>query len=510
MTTETVLFGALWHESNSFQPELTTRDHFQSRVECFGQDIITTLSGTNTSVGGIIDVAQELDIELIPTVYAEAMPGGPVEKATYQFYTDHLIDAVREHADELDGIVLPLHGAMVPEHLDDGEGPIVSRIRGIVGDELPITAALDLHGNNTDELVDGLDALACYREYPHIDTGETGRRAMRLLVKTMRGDISPTMHIERPPMLLFGPNTTTRGGPMVDVMEYARSLEQERVLEMNLFYGFAKADTPSTGVSVITVTDDDKRAAKTAAQKLANRVWDARETLIPDYPTPVEAVERAADLLDEKSDDEGPIMLCDVGDDVAAGTAGDGTPILAAMLDQELPNSGFAIIRDPGVVDDAIEHGVGSIFTTTLGGKIDDLHGGPIHDLEAYVKAITDGEFVNQGPVGTGSTVQMGRTVRLACGPSRDIEVIVTESPGVPLDAEIWRHIGIQPGRKDVLGIKSEIYYGEDDDHIASGVIFVDTPGLWSMDLTQFDYQEISRPVYPLDEPADDAYVIED
>lgn len=506
MTNETVLFGALWHESNSFQPELTTRDHFQSRVECFGQDIITELTGTNTSVGGVIDVAQELDINLIPTVYAEAMPGGRVEKATYQFYTDRLIDAVEEHADDLDGIVLPLHGAMVPEHLDDGEGPIVSRIRDIVGDDLPITAALDLHGNITDELVEGLDAMACYQEYPHIDTGETGRRSMRLLVQTIRGEISPTMHIERPPMFLFGPNTTTRGGPMVDIMDYARSLEQEPVLEINLFYGFAKADTPSSGVSVITVTDDDQAAGKTVAQKLAHRVWDARETLIPEYPSPTEAVEQATDLLVDISDDEGPIMLCDVGDDVAAGTAGDGTPILAAMLDQELSNSGFAIIRDPQVVEEAIANGVRNTFTTTLGGKIDDLHGEPIQDLEVYVKAVTDGEFVNQGGVGTGSTVQMGRTVRLACGETNDIEVIVTESPGVPLDAEIWRHIGIQPERKDVLAIKSEIYYGEDDDHIASDVIFVDSPGLWSMDLSQFNYQKISRPIYPVDDPSDGAY----
>jgi microcystin degradation protein MlrC len=296
---------------------------------------------------------------------------------------------------------------------------------------------------------------------------------------------------------------------MQEVMAYARQLEDEPVLKTNVFYGFAKADTPSTGVSVVSVTDGSQERAEHAARDLAGHIWHNRERLNPDFPSSDEAVQQAREIVSGQPLDAGPVMLCDVGDDVAAGTAGDGTPLLRALLEQKVENAGFAILRDPEVVSEAVQSGVGSAFLTTLGGKTDNLHGEPIEDVEVYVKAITDGVFVNQGPVGTGQTVKMDQTVHLECGPNREVSVIATQSPGVPLDAEVWRHIGIQPERRSILAIKSEIFYGEDDDHFAGDVLFVDTPGLWSMDHSQFEYSYLQDPIYPIDDLPDDAYNME-
>jgi microcystin degradation protein MlrC len=157
-------------------------------------------------------------------------------------------------------------------------------------------------------------------------------------------------------------------------------------------------------------------------------------------------------------------------------------------------------------VEKCVDVGVGERISVDLGGKSDAIYGGPIKNLEVYVKAITDGKFANMGPTNTGSEVNFGKAVRLQTGTEDGINIIVTQQGGVPLDDETWRHIGIQPERLDLLVIKSEIYYGEDDDHIASDVRYVNSPGLASMDLSTFEFNHITRPKFPIDTIGDDEY----
>lgn len=507
MTDETVLLGGFAHETNTFAADTTDREQFRSRRGYAGEEIPEKMRGTNTCEGGVIDVAEEGGVDLRYTISASATPGGVVGAEAYEFYTDRIVSGAEAHREELDGVVLCLHGAMVPERMDDGEGPLVERVREVVGPDVPIAVTLDLHGNITDRLVAAADVLVAYEEYPHTDMGDTGRRAMRLLHRTMRGEVDPTTAVERPPVLAMTPKQNTREAPMADLMAAAR--EQERrdgVLKVNVFPGFQQADVPSMGFSVPVVTDDDPELAREVARDLAERVWDRRERFVGDYPEPEEAVARAKRLVADGATEDGPVVMADAGDNPGGGGAADGTTVLRELLDQEVTNAGFAIMRDPEAVDAAVEAGVGERVTVTVGGKIDDLHGDPIEGVDGYVAVLTDGEFENTGPMATGSENHLGRTVRFECGAEDGVSVFLTENRLQPLDAEIWRHAGVQPERLDVLVVKSSNHYRADYEPMASEVIQVNTPGLAVMDPRKFEFERIRRPQFPLDEMDDDAY----
>jgi microcystin degradation protein MlrC len=507
MADETVLLGGFAHETNTFASGLTDRPLFQERREYFGEDVPEKMTGTNTCEGGAIDAAEEEAIELVHTVTASATPSGVVAESAYEFYTGEILAGVEEHSDDIDGVCLCLHGAMVPEGMDDGEGPLVAAVRERVGPDVPIAVTLDLHGNITDQLVEEADVLVAYEEYPHTDMGDTGRRAMRLLARTMRGEVEPVMHVERPPVLAMGPKQNTRDGPMAEVMATAREYEgRDDVLKVNLFPAFHQADVPSMGFSIPVVADGDPAAAKQVSRELAAHIWDRRKEFVGDYPEPVEAVSRAKELAADLDEDDGPVVMADVGDNPGGGGAADGTTVLRELLDQGLTNTGFALIRDPEAVAACVDAGVGERVTVDLGGKTDDMHGDPIADLDVYVTAITDGEFENTGPMGTGSENHLGRTVLVRAGDEDGVSIIVTENRMQPLDAEIWRHVGIQPERLDVLVVKSTNHFRADYEPMSSEVIPVNSIGLVAMDPRKFEFEHIRRPQFPIDEMSDDDY----
>jgi microcystin degradation protein MlrC len=519
MAHEVVLVGSFKHESNTFSPEPTDRSQFQERIEYFGEEVTERLRGTNTEVGGAIDVAEAEDVELIQTVAASATPGGPVPAETYEFYSERILDGVREHADDLDGVLLPLHGAMVPEGMDDGEGPLIAAVREEVGEDVPIVATLDLHGNLTDQMIDASDALIGFETYPHVDMCETGRRGMRILLDAVRGETDPVNVIERPPVLAYGPLQNTQEGPMARVMAKAREFEErDGVVKVSVFPGFYSADIPSMGCSVPVVTDGDPELGREIAREMAEYIWGRREEFVGDFPEPAEAVARATELAADLGDDDGPVVMADVGDNPGGGGTADTTPVLRELLDQAVTDAGFAIMHDPEVVEQCVAAGVGEPVTVTVGAKkeTDAETGDPIEDLDGYVKAITDGEFVNTGPMGTGTENHLGQTVQFVCGGVHDdesprshedgVSVIVTENRMQPLDAEIWRHVGIQPERLGVLVVKSTNHYRADYEPMSSHVVPINSPGLYPMDPTKYTYTRVRRPQFPLDEMADDDY----
>jgi microcystin degradation protein MlrC len=509
VTGETVVLAAFHHESNSFvsNPAVTTRADFGERYEYTGQEVVERLRGTGTEVGGIVDVAEEAGVDLRPIVAASATPGAPVERETYEHYAGEILNGIEATSDSIDGVLLSLHGAMVTEHLNDPEGTLTARVRDLVGPDIPISVTLDLHGNVTSELVEVADSIVGYEEYPHLDMAETGRRGTRILVETMRGTVTPTTHVERPPQVIFQPKAYTPSGPMADIVALAREYqERDGVLATNVFVGYYHADVPGMGVTTPVVTDDDPALAREIARDLAATLWRRRDAFVEDYPGADEAVAEAKRLA--RHTDDGPIVMADFGSNPGGGGASDGTTIPRALLERNVPNAGYALMYDPAVVDRCLEAGVGATLTVTLGGKTDGRHGDPIEDLEVYVTAITDGRYVNTGTShgGTGVQNDLGPTVHLECGPNRELHVVVTGVRASAFDAEVWRHVGIQPERLDVLCIPSFVAFLGDYASMASDVVLADTPGASAVDPRQFEYQHIPRPLYPLDDLTDDHY----
>jgi microcystin degradation protein MlrC len=296
---------------------------------------------------------------------------------------------------------------------------------------------------------------------------------------------------------------------MADVEAAARDLEARAgVTKVNVFPGFHKADVPSMGASVVAVAADAERA-RDAARTLAEQWWNRRDAFVGDFPDPSAAVAEASDLAADRGEEDGPVVLADAGDNPGGGGTGDETAVLRELVEQGVANSGFAIVHDPESVAACVDAGVGEPVSLSLGGTAEGGFTDPLR-VDARVATLTDGEFRNTGPMGTGSENHFGRTARVECTlatgddsderPDGHVSVVVTENRRQPLDAELWRHVGVQPERFAVVAVKSNNHYRADYEPMASHVITVNSPGLAAFDPHRYDYERIARPRYPIDD----------
>jgi microcystin degradation protein MlrC len=481
------------HETNTFANRKTTYDDFVHDWFFRGEEL-RQLRVTNTVPGGFVAAIESSpDLELVPLVHAGATPGGVVTADAVERIEGEILDGLRRS--NPDAVVLCLHGAMVTELSDDGEGQTLRRMREIVGREVPIVAVLDLHANLTQAMVDLADVLVPYNSYPHVDMAERGAEAARLAVQIARREVKPTTGYVKLPLAPVTPKQFSGIEPTKSVMSKAFEIESRTgVLNAAVCFAFAYADIPHVGMGVTVTTDDDQTAADLFAEELADLIMERHEEFRPDLMTVEEAVHTAI------AEPEGPIILADLGDNPGGGSACDGTALLWALLDLGADDAAFALIADPEVVAQAFDVGIGGELSTVLGAKTDDLHGYPI-PVTATVQSLSDGRFVYEGPMNRGAEDSLGRTVVLTCQGRHGglVEVIVCENRVQPYDAAVFRSQGIEPTAKKILVVKSMVHFRGSFGPFAARIIEVNTPGLTSMDLTRFKYTKLRRPLWPLD-----------
>jgi microcystin degradation protein MlrC len=488
-----IAVGGFAHETNTFSPRPTDLGDFEATGLLRGEQILN-LRGTRTPAGGFIEAAgRNRTIQLLPTVMAYAVPGGVVTKRAVDTIEGELLRRIREA--KPDAVVLSLHGAMVTEESDDGEGTTIARVRDIIGPGVPLIVELDSHANVTSAMVEGADVLLPYNTYPHIDGYERAIEGIELATAMLDGTLKPTSVLARIPMISAPPKEHTGAGIGKAIMERAFAFETEAgVVNVGVNWGFAYADTPATAASVVVTTNNNPARAQEIAADLAGWIWEQREEFIPERVS-VEVAIHAAIESEEK-----PVILADLGDNPGGGTTCDGTAILWGLLDLGAENAAVGVIVDPEVVDLAFAAGPGAQLQTLLGAKVDDLHGYPI-PVTADVLRISDGRFTLEGPIGAGAPASLGRTAVLSCHGRHGhrVEVIVCERRIQARDLGIFRSQGIEPTEKAIVAVKSSVHFRAAFEPIAGRIIEVDTPGLLSIDLERFDFQRIQRPIWPLD-----------
>ncbi|MEZ5344931.1 MAG: MlrC C-terminal domain-containing protein [Pyrinomonadaceae bacterium] len=228
------------------------------------------------------------------------------------------------------------------------------------------------------------------------------------------------------------------------------------------------------------VTDNDPDLAEKCAKEIANRFSDLEEKFVPHLPGISEAVRDAIES------DLHPVILADIGDNIGAGTTGDSTFILEELIAQSA-GSGVVIIADPKAAIQATEAGIGNTVMLSIGGKTDSYHGKPL-TLECEVKNITDGVFTNRGQMRDGIIENMGRT---AVVESEGIKIVLTEFKMPPWNLQQLRSVGIEPEKEKIIALKSAVAFRAAYEPIAGKIIEVNTPGLSSIDLSQFDFKNI-------------------
>jgi microcystin degradation protein MlrC len=481
------------HETNTFSPLPTPWEAFGPKGPYLDGEVVRAYGGTRTGIGGFLDLAAEIGAEVLTPIAAHANPSGPVDPWAFRRIRDAIARAV---AAGCDAVMLDLHGAMVVADDDDGEGALLEHLRALAPG-LPIAVALDFHTNLTDRMVRNATVMVGYKTYPHVDHHEAAQHAGRLLLRAMRGEVSPVMAWGRRPMLEHTLRQCTEESPGRELGAMARRFEAAGTLAATVFGGFSLADFHDAGPSVLIVADGDRARAERERDAILDAMWESRAGFVY-HPTPLaDSIARARVLAEGEG--TGPVLLVDHGDNCFSGGTCDTMHVLVEALRQGLEDIGVGPIHDPHSVAKMIAAGVGAEVELELGGKWDmpaiARRGEPM-PARGRVRAITDGEYVVTGPTQTGVRAHMGRTAVLDTGRA---QIVVTERTQEPWDLGVFTSAGIDPRRKRFLLLKSRMYYRPVFGPIARGVVECNGVGVTSSDYSLVQFRKVRRPIYPLD-----------
>ena len=500
-----VALAMMKHETNTFSPVPTDLPRFAKGAErpIEGEAVLAAYRGTGSCMAGFIDVAEAAGAELVPSIAASAPPSGPVQSAAYEHICDAILETV---AGGCDAILLDLHGAMVTERHEDGEGELLARIRAIAP-EVPIGVTLDMHANLYPAMVENADVIAGYQTYPHIDYHETGVRAARPIFAMLRGEVRPVAVWGNRPML---PHVMRQGSgdfPNRELQARAREMEREGALAASVFTGFPHADITNAGLSCVIVADGDRAGAERMRDELLDFAWTSREAFVYRIEPLADSIARARDAAagtgaatrHPAARGDGPVILLDHYDNAASGGTMDSMTVLRAIVEAQLEDVAVFAIHDPGAVRELIAAGVGAETTVMLGGKIDmpaiHVAGEPM-EVTGRVKLISEGRFRNLGPASTGVEMNMGPTVVLDTGRA---DIVVISRHHEPNDLNCFLSLGIDPRARRFLMLKSRIHYRAGFADIARDVLECAGTGVCTSDYDMLDFRNVRRPVYPLD-----------
>lgn len=493
-----VAIAGLMHESNTFLPLRTGWQEFAAGSFTSGKDLLEVWSDAHHELGGFIAGAREYGLDLVPTVMAWATPGGPVSDVVLDDVVNGLVQAIR--AEQAEGLLLALHGAMVAESYPSGDAEVLRRVRSALGPKVPMIVTLDYHANVSPAFAAAADALLAYQTYPHIDQRECGLAAARLMARTLRGEIHPVAAVAKPPLLVNILGQETVREPMRSLLARARELEQSRgILSVSVLAGFPYADVPDAGASVIAVADGDVLRAQAVANELAAALWKVRGELNVSCPAAPEAVRQAL------ASPERPVVLVDLGDNVGGGSAGDGTVLLAELLRQRATGA-VVTLYSPDGISAAVSAGAGRAFYAPVGGAVDRHHGNPL-TLRGTVVSLHDGKWVEPEPRHGGRRFNdQGTTAVVEIEGGNRVVLNSLRTP--PFSLGQLTSLGIEPRKCHFLVVKAAVAYKAAYAPIAGRIIEVDTPGLTAVNPARFVYRRLRRPIYPLDAMADADYRI--
>lgn len=487
---KTIITAVFKQETNRYAPGLSDVKAFENRRYFFGEEAVRAyFKGTKSEMGGFFDVLDaEDDFHLVIVLAANASPGPVVAQDVWDTVTRSLLDAI-DQTPQVDGILLALHGAMVTENYEDGEGELLERLREKVGPDLPIIASADLHANVTQKMMDHLTALFPYDYYPHTDLYEAGVRAASCMRDTLHGRIRPSMAWRKLDMIF--PYVPTAHPPFIPLLQEAQSYRgKEDFIGVSICHGFFTSDIYEQGACVLAITDNAPEKAQRCADALACKVFDARESLRRRFYTLEDGVKAALESETKT------VVIADVADNPGAGSSADSVSVLKAFIDAKAKDVALAYICDPETAEQAATAGAGATISVHLGGKIaPEVTGGPLA-CKAYVKTITDGFFRNRDKMGQGMIQKLGKTALLVI---EDIFVIVGSVAMQPWDLEIYRHVGIQPQDMKILVTKSTAHYRHSFGTLTDTFIEIDAPALSPMDLAMLPLAHSRRPIWPLD-----------
>lgn len=481
-----IALAGLHMECATFLPHVTDQEVFEAGA-VRGQDLITTFRNSNTVMGGFLRILDAAGAEAVPILHADGGAAGLADQAAVAAYRQEIVDIIAEVRDGVDGVLLHLHGAMVTQDELDPDARTLEAIRQAAGPDMPIMVALDYHANLDAGSIAGATAAFGYRYSPHIDMGATGERAAQCLLKSLKGEIRPAMALARPGLILPSIFSATDLVPLKGLVERAKRASDDDAgyRDVSLFAGFAYADVPNCGVSVVAVVDGAVEEAQALADDLSKEVDRHRQALAA--PVPVygleEGVEKACAIAGRS---DRPVVILEHAD--RANDSTHGLRHLLALSDQM--RIAVPFLWDPGSAAEAIAAGQGAEVELCLGGHSAPKAGGPVQ-VTARVDAVKrDFRYRGTGEMRAGSEVRLGDSVLLDVG---GIKISVTSLSQSAIDFDPFLQFGLNPADFDIVLLRSKTHFRAAWDSFVAAIVIIDTEDYGPADISTLPYKH-ARP----------------
>lgn len=486
-----IAIGGFQHETNTFAP---SRARYADFVHgggwpglCRGGAIFDTMVARNLPIAGFIEHCKGRGHQLLPTAWASAEPSAHVSQDAYERIAALIVEGIR--AAQPDAVYLDLHGAMVAEHLDDGEGELLQRVRAVVGPDIPVVASLDLHANVTRRMLAHADLMVAYRTYPHVDMAETGARAAFALLQRLDGMARPHCAARRLPFLIPLASQSTDLEPARAIYRALAALESASLPSISFTPGFPAADFPECGPVVFAYGTSEAAAQAGAAALEQQALGHEAHFDAPVYDA--DAAVREALAIAARS--TRPVVIADTQDNPGAGGNSDTTGMLRALLAQRAGHVGrgaaLGLMADADAAQAAHRSGSGATITLALGGRSGIAGDAPLHG-SFRVERLSDGNVHCEGPYLRGASMHLGPS---ACLSIEGVRVVVVSSKTQLADQAQYRFVGIEPTTQGILVNKSSVHFRADFTPIAQHILVAKAPGPMIHDSSEFAWTRLAK-----------------
>lgn len=479
----------LAQETNTFSPIVTDLDKFARDGTVRGEAIVDQHRTAHTTLAGYLAAAEQAGVEAVPLMWAWANPSGTIPADTFESLCDEMLGMLREQG-PWDGVMLAQHGACVSEEHPDADGEFVRRVRQVVGD-IPVGVAFDMHANVSQRVVDQATVVVGYLTNPHVDARERALECGDLVIRTARGEITPTTAFQQLDVAISILRQSTLDEPMAGIMARAATvLDEPGVLNHSVWEGYPYADVEAMGMSCLVITDNDEALATSMCERIADDIWRHRDQFQGTAVAPQEAVTHISD--------DGPVVLLDVGDNIGGGGDGRSTVLLEAMMEAGV-SGGVTILHEQAAAEACLAAGIGAEVTLELGDGAVDVDGNPRSlTITGTVVSSSDGRYEEPKATHGGFRFfDQGPTVVVEL--ANDNLVVLASKLVLPTSAEQLRSVGIEPTERTRIVAKGVVSPRAGYEPIAGQLVLVDTPGVTAADLSLFTYHRRRRPMEPFE-----------
>ena len=485
-------------ESNSFAP-VSDEQAFRSLCYLSGDEILNDIALPNgelpAEIPSFYNAMESTSIgwKPLPIVVLASEPGGPIDQVFFKRTKDDMESRLRA-AMPLDGVYIAEHGAMTGSDSFDPDGDLFEMVRSVVGPDVPILATLDLHANISEKMVESTDFLISYRTNPHVDQKERAEEACTLMIE-MWGGMRPETAFIRLPLVAPTVTLLSAVGPYADMINYGQSKKSDVIANVSVVAGFVYGDTPVNGISVIVTARDDLDAAQNLAADIASRGWEDRSR----FKRILTSIEDATSMMVKNGNDVSrkAQIFADVADNPGGGGRGNTTYVLQDLIKKNAKGVLFGVFIDPALAHSAHDAGEGSSFKATFNTETESLYSKPF-EAEVVVEKLSNGDCIGRRGIWKGRAITIGTSALIRIGGVQIVLGSFRKQCAEPAFFEMF-DLDIGSARSVVVKSRGHFRAGFDEFFKPEHVHEIDAPGLTSPVLSNFEFKNLPRPVYPFD-----------